>query len=529
MKQLLTGLLLALCFPLSGQYQPASGQAGEAPAAFARLIGSEGLREHLTILASDEFEGRETGQPGQKKAAGYIAGVFEGYGLPTIPGDSSYFQKIAFTAESWQRIALSVNGEQCRHLWDFYAYPSTNASLPETTFDEVLFLGYGIESERYNDYKETDVNGKAILIYDGEPVDASGISRVTGTKELSDWASDWRKKLRLARQKGARLVLFIDTGFKQNVALARKDILNTGMQYGEGERPEQHFANNCFLTTKVAKDILGESYNKVIRARKNMQKRGKSKAVPLDCRISIQQDKFQRQVLGENVLGYIEGTDEKLKEELLVITAHYDHLGRRGNSIYNGADDNGSGASTVLEVAEAFAEAKKQGAGPRRSILVMLVSGEEKGLLGSQYYVDNPIFPLENTIANINVDMVGRVDSKHQDKPEYIYVIGSDRLSTELHQINEQANATYTKLELDYTYNAEDDPNRYYYRSDHYNFARRGIPSIFYFNGTHADYHRTTDTVDKIQFDKMARIAQLIFYTAWEVANREERIKVDVK
>ena len=129
---------------------------------------------------------------------------------------------------------------------------------------------------------------------------------------------------------------------------------------------------------------------------------------------------------------------------------------------------------------------------------------------------------------HINVDMVGRVDEKHAADPNYIYVIGSDRLSTTLHEINEAANDKYTQLELDYTYNAEDDPNRYYYRSDHYNFAERGIPAVFYFNGTHADYHQDTDTVDKINFEKMARIGQLVFYTAWELANRDERIKVDV-
>ena len=529
MRQLVTALFFALCLPVYGQYQPASKQEVRVPESLGALITSSGLQEHLAILASDEFEGRETGQPGQQKAAEYIATVFEGYGLPKVVGDSSYFQEIAFTAESWNRIALAVNGEDYRHLWDYYAYPATNAALPQASYEEILFLGYGIESDRYNDYKDVDVNGKAILIYDGEPVDASGISQITGTQEGSEWATDWRKKLRLARQKGAALVLIIDGNFKQNVAEARRAIFNTGMQYGEGEKPEEFYANNCFITTKVARQILGEGYKKVIRARKNMQKKGKSKTVPLNCQLTIQQDKFKRQVLGENVLGYIEGTDEKLKDELLIITAHYDHLGRRGSAIYNGADDNGSGTSTAMEVAEAFAEAKKQGVGPRRSVLVMLVSGEEKGLLGSQYYAEHPVFPLENTIADINVDMVGRVDEKHKDNPEYIYVIGSDRLSTELHQINEQANATYTKLELDYTYNAEDDPNRYYYRSDHYNFAQRGIPAIFFFNGTHPDYHRTSDTIDKIQFDKMAKIGQLVFYTAWELANREERIKVDVK
>ena len=260
-----------------------------------------------------------------------------------------------------------------------------------------------------------------------------------------------------------------------------------------------------------------------------MQKKGKAKSIALPCQLRVVQDKYKRQILGENVLGFIEGVDDSLREELLVVSAHYDHLGKRGKSVYNGADDNGSGTVTLLEVTEAFLEAKKQGAGPRRSVLFLLVSGEEKGLLGSQYYVENPVFPLANTIANINVDMVGRVDEKHRGKPNYIYVIGSDRLSTELHQINEQANATYTQLELDYTYNAEDDPNRYYYRSDHYNFAQKGIPAIFYFNGTHADYHRTTDTVEKIQFDKMAKIGKLVFYTAWELANRPERIRVDRK
>ena len=162
-----------------------------------------------------------------------------------------------------------------------------------------------------------------------------------------------------------------------------------------------------------------------------------------------------------------------------------------------------------------------------RSVVVMLVSGEEKGLLGSKYYVEHPIFPLENTIVDINVDMIGRVDKNHETNPNYIYVIGADRLSSELHEINEKANERYTQLELDYTFNAENDPNRYYYRSDHYSFAQKGIPSVFFFNGTHDDYHRASDTIEKINFEKMTRITHLIFHTAWDLANRDERIKVD--
>ena len=226
-------------------------------------------------------------------------------------------------------------------------------------------------------------------------------------------------------------------------------------------------------------------------------------------------------IKGENVLGFIEGTD--LKEEIIIITAHYDHLGKHEEKIYNGADDDGSGTVAVLEIAEAFMLAKKEGCGPRRSVLIMPVSGEEKGLLGSKYYTDHPIYPLEKTVANLNIDMIGRIDDWHENG-DYVYLIGADMLSQELHDISEQTNEQYIGLDLDYTFNAEDDPNRYYYRSDHYNFAKNNIPVIFYFNGVHEDYHKTTDTVEKIDFQKIETITRLVFLTAWELANRNQRI-----
>ena len=234
--------------------------------------------------------------------------------------------------------------------------------------------------------------------------------------------------------------------------------------------------------------------------------------------------KSNKWIKGENVLAYIEGTD--LKDELISITAHYDHLGKHEEKTFNGADDDGRGTVAAMEIAEAFMLAKKEGNGPRRSILVMCVSGEEKGLLGSKDYTDNPIYPLENTVANLNIDMIGRVDDWHENG-DYIYLIGADRLSQELHDISEQINEEFIGLELDYTFNEEDDPNRYYYRSDHYNFAKNNIPVIFYFNGVHEDYHKVTDTVEKIDFEKIQTITRLIFLTAWELANREERIVVD--
>ena len=228
----------------------------------------------------------------------------------------------------------------------------------------------------------------------------------------------------------------------------------------------------------------------------------------------------------ENVVAYIKGSE--FPEEIVVISAHYDHVGMdsEGN-IYNGADDDGSGTVSILEIAEAFKEAQKDGYQPRRSILFLHVTGEEKGLLGSDYYTKNPIFPLENTVTDLNTDMIGRIDPKHENNPNYIYLIGSDKLSTELHELSEEVNNKYTQFDLDYTYNDENDPNRFYYRSDHYNFAKHNIPVIFYFNGTHADYHQPTDTPDKIEYDLMARRAKLIFYTAWEVANRDDRLVVD--
>ena len=230
----------------------------------------------------------------------------------------------------------------------------------------------------------------------------------------------------------------------------------------------------------------------------------------------------------ENVVAIIEGST--LPEEYIVISSHLDHEGVKNGEVYNGADDDGSGSVALLEVAEAFQEAVKAGKGPKRSIIFLHVSGEEKGLLGSRYYTDNPLYPLANTIANLNIDMVGRTDPKRENENDnYIYLIGSDRLSTELHEVSEAANKATVNLELDYTYNAEDDPNRFYFRSDHYNFAKNNIPVIFYFNGTHADYHKPTDTVEKIRYDLLAQRSQLVFYTAWELANRKERIVVDKK
>ena len=229
----------------------------------------------------------------------------------------------------------------------------------------------------------------------------------------------------------------------------------------------------------------------------------------------------------ENVLAFVEGSDKKA--EVIVISAHYDHIGVDDTGIYNGADDDASGTASLMEIAQAFQMAKNEGKGPRRSILFLHVSGEEKGLYGSKYYSENPIYPLENTVTNLNSDMIGRIDEFHKTDSNYIYLIGTTMLSTELHNVSEEVNKKYLKMNLDYRFNDKDDPNRFYYRSDHYNFAKHNIPVIFYFNGVHEDYHQITDTPDKISYDILAKRAKLIFYTAWELANRENRVALDEK
>lgn len=227
----------------------------------------------------------------------------------------------------------------------------------------------------------------------------------------------------------------------------------------------------------------------------------------------------------ENIWAFIEGSEKP--QEIIVISAHYDHVGMKNGEVFNGADDDGSGTVALLEIAQAFKKAKNDGFGPKRSILFLHVTGEEYGLHGSRFYSENPLFPIENTVVDINIDMIGRRDTLHPKTNNYVYVIGSDRLSSELHTINEEVNAKYTQLELDYKYNDRKDPERIYYRSDHYNFAKKGIPAIFFFNGIHADYHQSSDTPDKIEFDALAKRAQLAFVLAWELANRPDRIKVD--
>jgi Zn-dependent M28 family amino/carboxypeptidase len=282
--------------------------------------------------------------------------------------------------------------------------------------------------------------------------------------------------------------------------------------------------NTFFVSEKLAAAIMGDEY----AVKKASALQGETVTSQYEANVALTVDKKRLALRSSNVLGLLEGTD--LKDEYVILSAHYDHLGRRGNTIWYGADDDASGTTSILELAKAFSKAKADGKGPRRSILFMTVSGEEKGLWGSDYYSSHPAYPLDKTTVDLNIDMVGRIDPsrKYGDSANYIYVIGDNKLSSDLKPISEAINKKNTKLELDYKYNDPKDPERIYYRSDHYNFAKHGVPVIFYFSGLHADYHMPTDTPDKINYDLMKKRILLVFYTAWEMANRTGMLKRDI-
>ena len=227
----------------------------------------------------------------------------------------------------------------------------------------------------------------------------------------------------------------------------------------------------------------------------------------------------------ENIWAFIEGSEKP--DEIVVLSAHYDHVGIKNGVIYNGADDDGSGTVAIMEIAAALQKAKNDGNGPKRSVLILHVTGEEHGLHGSRYYTENPLFPLVKTVADVNIDMIGRRDNYHEKNNKYIYLIGSNYLSTDLYNLCENVNKENKFLEIDYKYNDKNDPNRYYYRSDHYNFAKNGIPSVFLFNGTHEDYHKPTDKVAKIEFDALTLRTKYAYAIVCEIANREKKLVVD--
>ncbi len=502
---------------------------------FSTTINKDHGYKHLSILASDEYEGRETGKKGAWMAAEYIRNHFKSIGLKG-PVNGDYFQPIDMVSYQLTQTVLSVNGVAKEEGKDF-VIPTSGVSLKGFTFhgDDVVFAGYGLNKDGYNDFAGIDVKGKVVIMF------ASGDPTAKGAAAPEDRAA--RRKAILAQQakikyladNQALAVLQIDPAL-DNLTPELKAMYagagQVGLKTEERRARMEKMLNfpSILISPATADEILKSAGTTAAALKTQIDTDVKPASRAFRLNVSGSAVKEEVKVRAENVLGFLEGSDPVLKNEVLVITGHYDHIGLTlsgEDKVNNGADDDGSGTTGVLMIADAFAKAKKAGKGPKRSILFMTVVGEEKGLLGSEWYSEHPVFPLNKTIANLNIDMIGRVDKEHEQNPEFIYIIGSDMLSSDLNAIGIKANETYTKLNLDMTYNNRTDPNQYYYRSDHYNFAKHGIPVIFYFNGVHEDYHQPGDEVEKIHFDLLAKRAQLVYFTAWDLANRAKRPAVD--
>lgn len=491
---------------------------------YAQLITTQNTHSFLEVLTSDSLEGRETGKIGNERAANFIANHVSKMNARAIGDSGTYFQRIVFTNDSWNKLSASLNGKPLRNMVDFLAYTQANPEAENIiNADSVMFLGYGIETPKFNDYRGNNLKGKVVLILTGEPFSKDSVNITTGKVGATVWSKDRAMKVRIACAHGARAIIFLNKNFSRDARTDKGLFTNSSMN---DVTPTQFLIPNIYLSTTATDSIL-QKYSKKIENYTKQAAQGKSAAkFEMPFKISFTTSRLLTQIISRNVLGFFEGSDSVLKKEVVVVSCHLDHLGKRGNVIYHGADDNGSGSSGLMAMCEAFGAAEREHKMPKRSILCLFMTGEEKGLLGSKYYVNHPKIPIDKTVADINIDMIGRIDPQHRDTADYVYVIGADKLSDDMERIHKEVNARYTKLHLDYTYNDENDPNRYYYRSDHYNFAEKGIPVVFLFNGTHADYHQPTDTIDKINFEALVKRAQFAFLTAWEIADRKERLKV---
>ena len=501
-KVFLVSLLLAW-------FAPAFGQVDSTAMRYAATITEAELRTHLTVLASDAYEGRETGMKGEKMAAAYILDQFSSYGIPPVQNAEEhgmmadgYRQQFPVVLSKTGGLKLNIDGRERTFLEDYF-YFSEN-------------LKHGVDA------------AEVMVI---TPVTAGG-TRLGGASKVVMLLDDGKGNTNLFSNLKSLTNTLAGTG-TEVLLLVNNDARSLMASYGQLanqrrmrlEEPDTKETSSglqvVVITPELAQNILDHGRLSMKKALKTATK----KRVIIKAPIKFTYNTLDERLTGENVLGCIAGSD--LKDELVVVTAHYDHIGVIDGEVHNGADDDGSGTVAVLAMARAFAKAKAEGNGPRRSMLFMTVSGEEKGLLGSEWYTDHPVFPLDQTVADLNIDMIGRTDTVYGDSSSYVYVIGSKRISSELGRVIEEQNTLYTQLDLDYTFDADSDPNRFYFRSDHYNFAKHGIPIAFFFNGVHEDYHGPYDEVDKIRFDLLRKRALLVFHSAWEVANRNDRPKVD--
>ncbi|HKJ81541.1 MAG TPA: M28 family peptidase [Ignavibacteriaceae bacterium] len=487
----------------------------------ANLINKDNIRLNLSFLASDELEGRETTTHGEQLAALYIKTQLQRNGVKPFFGDTSFLQPFNVDVSSFDKnsyFSFTDNTTKKFTFPDDFFIDSRNSSNEVNLTAKVIFAGYGITAPeyKYDDYAGLDMKGKIVLVMDGEP---SGRDSTFFNGDKPSKYSNAREKIQIAKKHGAAGI--ITTISKQYEA--KWDFIKRFFErpsYSIAEKKDEKDGN--FLSLYVKSSVLKDLLDGQIYSYDNLSaKAEKGETLPyfdLNGDLKAEVKKNSTTKVAKNIVGVIEGNDPVLKNEYVAVGAHYDHLGIQNGKVYNGADDDGSGTVTVMEVAKAFAKSRNN----KRSILIVFHTGEEKGLLGSSYLTNNlDLIKQNKVVAQVNIDMVGR------ESADSIYSIGSDKLSSEMKKVVEEADAETVKMALDYKYDDPNDPNRFYYRSDHYNYAKHGIPIVFFFDDMRKDYHRDTDEVDKINFEKLRKIATLVYSVAGKIANLNHRLVVD--
>ncbi len=472
------------------------------------------LAGHLYVYADDFLRGRETGQPGQRFAARYLAGEYATMGVPargtgTASGPyalDGYLQPFALEQPTLRRLTARVEHD---------GTPVVTSTLEAGATDAQLVPAYGEVSDAT----------PARVVYAGDGADLDGLDLADAYVVMTPGADQGATRAAFAavQAAGGRAAILATAPDAAGLADRARAALEAGrLSLPALDTDEADDLPAILFTSRQALDLMMDAAT--IDAGPDGYPLGDT-----GLTLAVEAEYDRGQVMSENVVAFVEGSDPLLKDEFVVVSAHLDHVGDHGagdDVVFNGADDDGSGTVTILEIAEAFQRAKEDGHGPRRSVLFLHVSGEEKGLLGSEYYADRePLVPMESTVANLNIDMIGRYDPERGfDTTDYVYIIGGDLISQDLSDWNAAVNeSTAQGLLLSDRFNSPDDPNQFFRRSDHWNFGKHDVPFIFYFTGTHEDYHGVGDSADKIDYDRMARIGRLVFGTAWELANRDER------
>jgi hypothetical protein len=466
---------------------------------YASQLDSANLRKTLTILASNEFEGRETGKAGGEKTQNYLADYLKEKGIKQGNG-TSYFQNIeAFYDEKREKQFIFNDF----NYQDHYAYNNTGHQDTVISADEIIFVGYGLYSESNNDFSQVDISNKVVMMIVGEPKNKFGIDISLRNKN-----SDYFVK------KKPKALIMIEQGFQ------------TYHQYADNLIFKQYEISEASLIPRIKiNELLGnkllEPFNKTVKQIVfEFESEGVSPQVSLPDKIALNGFLRYKNADACNVIGLIEGSD--LKDEYVILSAHHDHEGNKYGNIYNGANDNASGVSSLLEIASVLSKAKKEGKGPRRSVIFLLTTGEEKGLIGSQYYAFNPVFPLKKTVACINIDMLGRTSTEYENKGNnYVCIVDHETQSGDLKKRLEEINLASLHLDLDYSYGASGSGERYFYRSDQYSLAEKDVPSIMLTSGMYADYHKHTDDTELIDFDGLLKRTKLAFLFLWEIANKD--------